>query len=250
MARQSPADKPSPPEWWKPSLYRYLEKLTLAGWVWEFMRRDRLKMLRPEQPVDVMNPDNESDDTIPWHLRFYYRSSLRWPLPRPILTVPSAVRWKGVTPPAWQRFTYHNLTDYELEDEAIRQDPLPPGKWVQIEIDINRADPVILRDLDIALKEARKTYGKAPRANPRKDVWIEKHILEVWDLRELGVPVSKIIDETGMFGEEFKNKDERALAKQAAYNAYNRAKKRIEGKGWQLLALHADEMWPDVKIGG
>ncbi len=249
MPRQPRANQPSPPEWWNPSLYSYLSELPLAGWVWEFMRRDRLKMLRPGQPADVMNRD-QNDEAIPWHLSPYYEP---WPprrSPEKFLTVPSAVRWEGVTHTRRHRHTYLDLTHYELEDESVGQDPPPPAQWVQLEIDLNRRNALIVRDLKIALKAARKKYGDPQRINQRMEDWIDNHVLEVWDLRELGVPFPEIIDLPGMFDKKIKNKENRKNVMQAAYNAYNSANERIEGKGWKLLALQVAETWPDVEIGG
>ncbi len=249
MARQSSANQPSPPEWWKPSLYRYLEKLTLAGWVWEFMRRDRLKTLRLGEPVDVMNPHRGGKETSE-HLRYYYKPWHLWPYPGrsgKVFTIPSAIMWEGVLLPWWVRHTWLSLNSYELENHTLASDPLP-SQWVQISIDLNRSDAVILQDLEIALKKARKKYPRK-RVNPKMERWRENQILEVWDLCEFSQfknSWSKIAKLPGMFEgkEEEHPYDHDIYVRQSARNAYHTARKLIEGRNWKLYALQVADLLP------
>jgi hypothetical protein len=65
-----------PPDWWGSSLYDFLKdpKFPLMGWVWEFMRRYRLKKLFKVEPVEAMKPDVQPRDVpagscllnLPW----------------------------------------------------------------------------------------------------------------------------------------------------------------------------------------
>jgi len=240
MSKGPRVNQPSPPDWWNPQLYRDWNDLPLAGWIWEFMRRDRLKMLS-EQPVEAMNP-HRPDKQTPKYLALYYRPWHRlpppWRSPGRIFTIPPAIRWEGLTPTF--RHTYYDLSHYELEDGSLATDPLPPAQWVQaaIRIDMNRSDAVILQDLEIALKEARKKYPKPDGVKQRMQAWKDNQILEVWDLCEFcesEISWSRIIELPGMF----KEKDN---AYEAARNAYTTAKRLIEQKGWQDLALQVADI--------
>jgi hypothetical protein len=50
------SESPEPPEWWSLSLYDFLANLPLEGWIWEFMRRARLKEELKGSPVVAMLP--------------------------------------------------------------------------------------------------------------------------------------------------------------------------------------------------
>jgi hypothetical protein len=233
---------PLPPEWWNLSLYEYLtEEIPLAGWIWEFMRRDRLKMLRPNQPADVMNP-NLDTRTMPGHMFPYYLPWPFWAVTGPVLDVPSAVRWEGVTPPLFFRHAYYDLARYELEDYSLASDPLPSDQWVDIRINLSRSNPVIVRDLETALKKARGIYPKPTRITPKPQNWKDNRILEVWDLREFDVSWMQIAKLSGMAT----NKDDEHPSyeenlKQSVRNAYNTAERLIQEKGWQDCALQIND---------
>jgi hypothetical protein len=58
-------ESPMPPDWWNMELYSFVtEDLPLEGWVWEFMRRDRLREVLGERPTDAMNPNNPDLEII------------------------------------------------------------------------------------------------------------------------------------------------------------------------------------------
>src|SRR5512136_2589760 len=84
---------PSPPGWWKHSLYDFLEEtMPLQGWIWEFMRRARLKEILKPNPVDAMNPNPDLQDVNPidWD---YYKSwpNKVWPLSKPTFLKPAVL---------------------------------------------------------------------------------------------------------------------------------------------------------------
>ena len=62
MPTESISVSPMPPDWWSRSLYDFLSDLPQSGWIWEFMRRARLKELLGDSPVDAMNPDPELEE--------------------------------------------------------------------------------------------------------------------------------------------------------------------------------------------
>jgi hypothetical protein len=233
MQRQPRVKKPSPPEWWTPTLYDYLKDLPLDGWVWEFMRRARLKMLRPRRPVDVMKPGAEKKLSRWSH---YYISGLNIPKRGQFLFAPSAVHWEGITHPGWCRGSFHNVDDFEVEDETLARDHRSEDQWLDIRINVKRRDAVILQDFKNALSKARKTFPEPRRVNPRDKDWIQNQILEVWDLREFKVPWKQIVDLPGMFENKDRNHPEYDVL-QSARNAYNTARRLIDERGWQLLAL-------------
>jgi hypothetical protein len=233
MQRQPRVKKPSPPEWWSPTLYDYLKDLPLDGWVWEFMRRARLKMLRPRRHVDAMKPGGEKKLSR-WS--DYYIPGLKIPKEGKFLFAPSAVYWKGITHGGWYRPSPHNVDDFEVEDETSGRDPRLEDQWVDIRINLKRRDAVILQDFKSALSRARKTFREPRRVNPRDDDWIQNQILEVWDLREFKVPWKQIVDLPGMFENKARDHPEYDVI-QSARNAYSTARRLIEERGWQRLAL-------------
>jgi hypothetical protein len=248
-----PRNSFSAPEWWNIGLYEYLADpdLPLAAWVWEFMRRDRLKMLRPGEPVDVMNPHRGGKET-PSHLAYYYIPWHLWPLPGRsgrVFTVPSAIHWQGVSLPYWN--TYFDLAHYELEDGSLATDGVPPAQWEQIRIDLNRSSPAILRDFEIALRKAREKYPRK-RMTPKVDRWKKNQILQVWDLCEFPEFKSywtRIAELPGMFEgkEEEHPYDLEVYVANSARNAYRSAKRLIEGKKWKLLAMQVADTQPQKK---
>jgi hypothetical protein len=242
MPRQPHAKRHSPPEWWSVNLYDYLKDLSLDGWVWEFMRRARLKTLRPKRPVDVMKPGGEKKISR-WS--DYYKSGLNISKQGTFLFAPSAVLWEGITHGGWYRRSFHNVDDFEIEDETIARNRRLEDQWVNISINLKRRDAVILQDLKRAMNKARKEFPMPRRETPRRSNWSDNQILQVWDLREFKVPWGQIVDLPGMF----ENKDRehpQSDVTQSARNAYNTACRLIEKRGWQRLALQS----ADILLGG
>ena len=52
MSINSSKEKPPLPRWWKVDHYKYVETMSLHGWVWEFMRRSKLKRILKGKPVE------------------------------------------------------------------------------------------------------------------------------------------------------------------------------------------------------
>lgn len=257
MSKGPHGNQPSLPEWWNTDLYKYLkdEDFPLAGWVWEFMRRDRLKMLT-EQPVEAMNPALPDEDT-PKHLAFYYRPWHRlprpWRSPGRIFSIRPAIHWDGITLSPFFRHTYFGPAYLELEDGSVVWDPFPPAQWERIEVDLNRSNAIILRDLESALKEARKRYPNPTRVNPREEEWHENQILEVWDLcefPEFNRSWSQIVRLPGIMFESKKAEhyDRKTNITQSAKNAYRSAERLIQGKEWKFLALLIADVLPPKQI--
>jgi hypothetical protein len=227
MPTESVSVSPMPPDWWNLSLYSFLtEDLPLEGWVWEFMRRNRLQEVLRGRPTDAMNPNPDLEiieDAFflnyykPWN-HPYWREIGKAPhfLPKAVnLTDRWPTRFEG--------------QQYRLEDDELRN-------FVKISIDINRRDRVIRRDFWDILSLLRNEYPEPSRILPRTPDWIDLHILQVWDLREFDVSWRTITELVGLSDPA----QDRAYAKQRARNAFNTACDYINNGKWVELARYIE----------
>jgi hypothetical protein len=97
--------KPPLPHWWEPDLYNYVETMSLHGWVWEFMRRSKLKrILKGRRPVGAMNPrggvtdggTKERRKEICWLSLTWHLASTIPVLRNKLLTLPPAITMERV----------------------------------------------------------------------------------------------------------------------------------------------------------
>jgi hypothetical protein len=226
-------ESPTPPDWWNPSLYSFVTvDFPLEGWVWEFMRRDRLREVLCGRPVDAMNPnpDLESiEDSRYWN---YYKPANHphWEtIGKAPYFLPPAVNIPGQFPIGFQG------QQYRLEDDALRQ-------LRQVNIDINRRDSTIFRDFTKILSLLRNDfpeppgYPEPPPMRPKPDVWFDNRILQVWDLRQFNVVWPAIAELYGFSSPPY----DREYGKQKAINSYNTAYKYIDNRKYKELARYID----------
>lgn len=207
---------PSPPSWWDVSLYSFVEDMPREGWLWEFMRRDKLREILGDSPVDAMNPDPDLENIDPdyWN---YYRpwNHERWANILPVFLPPAAIvqgRWpRGF-----------DGQEFRIEDRDLRQ-------MEEVRIDLNRKNTIIVRDLKALLEAIREETPEPIAVRMRISDWVDNNILAVWDLREFSVPWLEIAIILGLGGPY-------ADARDAAVNSFNSAQRRIDNDGWKDLA--------------
>ncbi|MGO9120937.1 MAG: DUF6387 family protein [Desulfomonilaceae bacterium] len=224
MGKEPTPRGPNPPDWWKPSRYGFLKDLPLEGWVWEFMRRAKLKEMLKPKPVDAMNPRpnlrrgssaliyyRRGRTALPVWQRFY-------DIPESAFTVKEAELRKAVLSAEFGSFPSE-------KDETFKHD------YVHITIDLNRRDTVIKRDFAKLLKKLREEHTKKPpRTAFNRNDWVLNHVLEVWDLRQWGLSYPKIRQLLNI-GDDFSH---------SPINALDTAKKYIDNGGWKNLALYCE----------
>lgn len=209
-----PTTRPTLPSWWTPELYSFLRDMPIEGWVWEFMRRARLKEALGAGPVDAMNPNPDLNKIDPdcWN---YYKS---WNHPhwrrikKPPFLIPPAVNISGQWPAKYQG------QQYRIDDEAGRN-------LFAVHVDLNRRDTRIISDFQEALIMLRKDLPERKRTSARIEDWHQSHILETWDLHEYAYAVSwsEIVEELTL------------NSVQQARNSFNSAKNYIEKNKWKTL---------------
>jgi len=212
------------PDWWSLSLYSFInEEFPLEGWVWEFMRRTRLREMLEDRPVDAMNPNPDLDSISPDFLNYYrpWNHSI-WNQKSPTFLPPAAI-----LPGRWPRGFAGQ--QYRTADEDER-------RMITVKIDINRRNSSILRDFRMILEDLRRETREPERVSPRTVDWVPNNILGVWDLRQFNVSwlsTARAVD----IGRP--DEDTRA-AIQAARNSYNTARNYIEDGRWQDLARYIE----------
>lgn len=200
MPRLEPSN--FPPDWWHPELYDFLKpgpasELPLEGWVWEFMRRQRLKTLLPKgQPIDAMNPSPATACLEANNYAYYYP----WPRAKSLFTKapnkwpyylsPSVVGPAGLCPKYFSTQYFRVQTFISDFDEA-NQDFITvtqfPRKQTTFKVDLNRPDSAIKRDFSHALEAAREKYPGPQTITHRRKAWGSNYALQVWDLRSFKV---------------------------------------------------------------
>jgi hypothetical protein len=217
----------TPPDWWNPSLYSFVTvDFPLEGWVWEFMRRDRLLEVLGDRPVDAMNPtpDLESiENGNYWTYYKPYNHALWQRMGKAPYFVPPAANISGRFPIG---FTGQQ---YRIEDDALRH-------LIKISIDINRRDKVILRDFTNNLSLLRNEFPEPPPMRPKPEVWFANRIFQVWDLYQFNVTWPAIAD---LFGFSSSPHDS-VYGIQKARNSYNTAHKYINHRRYKELARYID----------
>jgi hypothetical protein len=182
-------ESPELPTWWNPSLYSFVdENFPQEGWVWEFMRRDRLREVLGDRPVDAMNPNPDLESIENGDYWNYYKpyNHLFWQgLGKSPYFFAPATAIPGIWPKGFAG------QQYRIEDDELRH-------WRQINIDISRRDRVILRDTKKLLEILRKEHPQPQRNLPKYTNWFDQHILEVWDLEQFNVSWWRIAQLVGL----------------------------------------------------
>ena len=192
--------KPSkfPPAWWQPSLYDFVKPdMELEAWVWEFMRRQRLRYLLPkDQPVDAMNPDPATTGLEAMNSAYYYpwyKAKEKFSTPYndwPFYLSPSVIAPAGLYPKTFctQYFKARTfVVRWDENNEAfISFEPFPRFQK-KFKIDLTRPDSAIKRDFANALKAVREVCPAPPKQTPKPAAWFKQHLLQVWDLRQYNV---------------------------------------------------------------
>lgn len=174
-----PTVKPTLPAWWNRELYSFLGDMPIEGWVWEFMRRARLKKVLRAYPVDAMNPEPHLETINADYINYYKNWKWFAKLSRKQLFIPQAVNIQDRWPEGFHGQQYRI-------DECEK-------KIIKITIDLSRRDSVIRHDFERVLKKLRTEHpDKTSRINPRRSVWLENAVLEIWDLRQLKVSWNSI----------------------------------------------------------
>ncbi len=234
MAAKTQKPSPEPPDWWDDSLYKFLQdpKFPLKGWVWEFMRRYRLKKLYKVEPVEAMRPNVQPGD-VPGALLLYY-----WPWPEfdsfpngpfyrpPASTIKGGKKWYWEEP---IHIDWYEKEDWSLEPDVCPENELAETKeYKEILIDLNRRDEIIVDDVTRLVKQLRERRDKSDQMRARVEDWKGNYWLEVWDLREFNISWSKIQDKLGL-GDQH-----------SPVNAYRGAQEYIDRAKWKRLALHCE----------
>jgi len=167
------------PDWWSSDLYYFLNDIPIEGWVWEFMRRARLKEVLGSRPVDAMNPEPNTECINGFDINCYKQWTHPYWAKKPPFLIPSAVTVDGEWPARFQG------QQYSVFNEAGRN-------LAKINVDLNRRNHRIIKDFKETLGFLRKKHHEIKRLNVRKQDWLGAHVLEVWDLRELKVSWSDI----------------------------------------------------------
>jgi hypothetical protein len=214
--------KPEPPDWWDLSSYGYLETLPLEGWVWEFMRRARLKEILKDKPVDAMNPKPKIERGMSIAMRFYRKGlEHHWP------------RWSSSNPPVYvgnrARLYYEepSLIERKPQDQFVMKQRR--RRLVKIIVDLDYTNSIIRQHFDYILEQQRKKHPERKGSKPRVQQWIGNHALEVWDLKQFRVSWKDISVILGL------------NSVQSARNGFNTAQDYIRGK-WVDLARYADSV--------
>ena len=214
------------PDWWNIHLYDYLKTMPLRGWVWEFMRRERLKNVLGVSPVNAMAP-HRSNAEIQGPARLLYLTWENYYRSHEPVFIPPAV-WHGKR----SQLIYgalHRIDGYELEDYSWVWDHIP-RKEIDLTIDLRRKDEVLISDFRTCLERLRKDHGRSKETCcPRTSAWVSSNMLQIWDLKDYGIATSKI-------AELVITKCVNPLAKDK--NAYKSAKISIDTKKWQKVALY------------
>jgi len=228
MARK----KPEPPEWWNKGLYDFLEDLPLEGWVWEFMRRARLKTILGAKPVDAMNPK-------PKHSNLHDEMSdyLYMPWPKVI----SEFRWWGkkplyFAPAVWLRKRW----PAGFHGQPVQLPPMSmQAKPINIVVDVNRRDSVIKREFDVLLEKIRIKVPEPKEIKPRVGNWSSGEPLITWDLRQYSVTFKAIAGYLGFRAPDGAIIGHDYEAKQAR-NYYREASQYIDEGMWEDLARYIE----------
>jgi hypothetical protein len=230
MSIISAKKKPPLPRWWKPELYNYLETMTLHGWVWEFMRRSKLKRMLKGKSVEAMKPAGgfRSGGTKKRREEIQLLS-LTWPLASMIPEFKNKLLW---LPPAITRETGGSATSSELQsrEQSYIENAIDSSesKLFDFRIDLNRRNTVLYREFRKIVSGLRKQHPEPGRRGPRPEVWRDNKFLQVWDLYQYQIEWKEIMEKLGF------------NTKQSARNQRYRAAKQIEGNGWYGLALYVE----------
>ena len=175
-----PTKKLTLPSWWTLELYSFLRRdMPIEGWVWEFMRRARLQKVLGTGSVDAMNPGPNLEKINADHINYYKNWEWFVKFHRKPIFFPPAVNVPDRWPDGFhgQQYRIDELEKY----------------FVPITIDLSRRDSVIRRDFEMVLKKLRTEHpDETSRINPRRSVWLDNKVLEIWDLRQLEVSWSSI----------------------------------------------------------
>jgi len=258
MAAVQRERRPEIPEWWKEDLYNYLEAMPREGWVWEFARRDWLKVIFGP-PVEAMHPLSvpkraisrtfEKDPHIQMvgdlgsalvnkkqvHQRIYL-FHLSWDK----LVERGA---SGFVPPLSVKCPSQGMI---LRDEQstmpsidtifigtrLYSRMLKTKDVVQLRLDMSFGDSSIKYDFKELLKRLRGKFPAREGAKFRPTNWLDNKILQVWDLRQLSVSLSRI--EKLLFPNRPTKADTDRIY--LPRNAYKTAKYYIDELGWIKLS--------------
>jgi hypothetical protein len=193
-------------------------------WVWEFMRRDRLREVLGGRPIDAMNPDPDLESIEDGHYWNYYKPANHphWEaIGKAPYFLPPAVNIPGHWPIRFEG------QQYRLEDDELRN-----YNKVNMNIDFNRRYDVIINDFKDTLSLLRNEFPKLPPIRPKPEVWFANRILQVWDLQQFNVSWRAIAELFGFSSPP----DNRNYGKQKVRNSFNTAVTYINNKKYKELA--------------
>jgi hypothetical protein len=189
-----PRSKPKLPDDWGLKLYDFTKDMPLEGWVWEFMRRARLKRLLGKEYFNAMylarrknitlGPD-QTQNLDPDHWNYYrpwswYQKRNRKPFSVSPSVVTSTIGWpKG----------FHGQ-QYRVPDESLDQYALArlDRPFVNLRVDLNRQDTRIRKDFDELLKSLRVKHRLRQNSpHPEYSKWYKMLVLPCWDLKQFGL---------------------------------------------------------------
>lgn len=182
-----PRPRIEPPSDWRPGLYNFTRNMPLEGWIWEFMRRARLKEILGNRPVDAMNVGlNRHERTGIKSTDWAYFKS--WADTSWFDNAGKRKRSPIFLPPAVFR-------PRDFPTRFSGQPYRPPHRVknvIDVRVDLNRDTKVIKRDFARLLEQMKspdspRGSDNASTDKPKYREWSNMHILEVWDLRQFNV---------------------------------------------------------------
>jgi hypothetical protein len=225
MSPRRTSESPEPPYWWNLELYDFLSDLPVQGWIWEFMRRAKLKEILKGSPVDAMNPEPELEGLDPdlWDLYDCYQTILRQG--RHPVFFPPSVRIRGKRPKG-----------YRHQQFSVGDEDLNYLESLDLWIDLNRPDSVNIRDFESILLELKLEHknelSEPCGKSPRPKTWLHNRTILIWDLHQYGVYYERIADIV------LDENDEGGIEK--IYNASKVTKKYIDKGKWIYLARYVE----------
>jgi hypothetical protein len=229
MPAQGERESPEPPGWWTLDLYDFLTDLPLEGWIWEFMRRARLKEALKGSPVVAMMPKPEEGGltAVPelegLDANFYnYYKRYDETVKQKLLFFPPSI----YIPPGWDK-GFHGQ-QYSIDEyRSLRY-----TEKLDLRIDMNRPDSVIKRDFESILKELRESNPKARRKSPKRSDWVRNRTLPIWDLRQFKIKWERVA--VLIHGEDDVGRLEKVKT------AHKVSKRNIDRGEWIYLVGHVE----------
>lgn len=213
MSQRGRKKSGSPPSWWSLDLYDFVSSMDLHGWAWEFERRASLKSKLGSRPVDALNPEPEPPERLELSVRPYYKS------------------WADET--CLGRRHSRGISSVLTKDRASTIE-YSKANYEWLRIDLNHSNRILKNDFNRELKKLRRNFPKPPKLVPKPESWVEKHALEIWDLRQFKVSWYDIGDLVGLNDPDIDRPTNINIVKKA-----NRPGERYIDSGyWYLLLIN------------